>query len=184
MLSSEPGEPRGTRVHAHLKIPNSMKRNRMMSLIRAACVAVLALACGCAQKAGLDNYARGMDSLSRGEYEEAVEELEACVRLDAEEPEFANRLAWVLATCPRRGIRDGQRAVSLATQACEATRWGQPYKLDTLAASYAEAGDFDEAVRWQEKALSLLPDDLYRAMYRGRLDLYKGRSPYREGLGL
>jgi len=72
----------------------------------------------------------------------------------------------------------------LATQACEATRWGQPYKLDALAASYAEAGKFDEAVKWEEKALSLLPDDRYRTMYQGRLDFYKGGKPYREGFGL
>jgi serine/threonine-protein kinase len=152
--------------------------------MRIVCVAAVVLVSGCAQKVGLGNYTRGMDLLSRGEYEKAVEELETCIRLDANEPEFTNRLAWVLATCPKQSIRDGERAVSLATRACEATRWGQPYKIDTLAASYAEAGKFDEAVKWEEKALSLLPDDRYRTMYQGRLDLYKGGKPYREGLGL
>jgi tetratricopeptide (TPR) repeat protein len=156
----------------------------MITSMRVICVAVAVLACGCARSPGWGNYGRGMDLLSRGEYEKAVEELETCVRLNSGEPEFTNRLAWVLATCPRQSVRDGERAISLATQACEATRWVHPFRLDTLAASYAEAGKFDEAVKWQEKALSRLPDDRYRAMYQARLDLYKGGKPYREGLGL
>ena len=156
----------------------------MMTSMRIICVACVVLASGCARTPGWTHYDRSMDLLSRGEYEKAVEELESCVRLNAAEPEFTNRLAWILATCPRESIRDGERAVSLATNACEATRWAHPYKLDTLAASYAEAGKFDEAVKWQEKALSRLSDDRYRVMYQARLDLYKDSKPYREGLGL
>jgi hypothetical protein len=57
--------------------------------------------------------------------------------------------------------------------------------LDTLAAAYAEAGRFEEAVRWQEKALAdpALAKQVSREEYarcRQRLDLYKQRKPYRD----
>jgi tetratricopeptide (TPR) repeat protein len=51
--------------------------------------------------------------------------------------------------------------------------------LDTLAAAYAEAGDFDKAVQWQEKAIELAPEEA-KNHYRSRLDLYKSGRPYRE----
>src|SRR5262249_42559560 len=61
--------------------------------------------------------------------------------------------AWFLATSPDARVRDGPRAVASATRACELTGWTDPVTLDTLAAAYAEVGDFDRAVRRQEDAL-------------------------------
>jgi len=54
------------------EIPAPMERKRMMTAMRIICVSVVVLASGCGQKAGLGNYARGMDLFSRGEYEKAV----------------------------------------------------------------------------------------------------------------
>ena len=52
-------------------------------------------------------------------------------------------------------MRDGKRAIGLATISCEATKWGDAQHLQTLAASYAEVSQFDLAVRYQERALDL-----------------------------
>ena len=64
-------------------------------------------------------------------------------------------LAWQLATHPDASIRDGARAVVHATAACELTAWEQPGPLDVLAAAYAEAGRYDEAVETAARAATL-----------------------------
>lgn len=66
-----------------------------------------------------------------------------------------NSRSWLRATCPDAAIRNGQLAVSDGKKACELTR-GKNYSFtDTLAAAYAEAGDFDSAVRYEEQAIAL-----------------------------
>ena len=55
-----------------------------------------------------------------------------------------------------------------------------PTILGTLAAAYAEAGDFDKAVEWQEKANKLYTDADDRKKGEDRLNLYKEKKPYRE----
>ncbi len=92
----------------------------------------------------------------------------------------ANSLAWLLATHWADPIRDGKAAIELATRACEMTQWKDPLYMDTLAAAYAEAGRFDDAVKWQKKALDLA-DKLSKPQLdelKGRLKLYEARKPY------
>ena len=52
--------------------------------------------------------------------------------------------------------------------------------LDTLAAAYAEAGDFDSAVKWETKAIELESDAHEKAEYAERLKLYRDKKPYRD----
>jgi tetratricopeptide (TPR) repeat protein len=102
------------------------------------------------------------------------------IELNPESPMGQNGLAWLLCTAPDDKVRDGKRAVAAATKACELTEWKNGGYLDTLAAAYAEVGEFDKAVEWQEKALKAgdMPvKDLDAA--RKRLDLYKQKKPYR-----
>ena len=77
---------------------------------------------------------------------EAVAEYRAALRLQPNFSDALNNLAWILATDPDPHIRNGAEAVQLAEHACQLTRHQQAFKIGTLAAAYAEAGRFDDAV--------------------------------------
>jgi Flp pilus assembly protein TadD len=94
-----------------------------------------------------------------------------------------NNLAWLLATCPEASSRDGQRAMALARQAMQLSGVTNPQLLDTLAAAYAEAGQFGEAVEMARRALSLPATQNNKALadaLQTRLKLYETNLPYRE----
>ena len=88
-------------------------------------------------------------------------------------------MAWVLATSPLDEIRDGQRAVVLATRACDVTEYKKPHILSTLAASYAETGDFDKAIEWSAKAVETGAGSIKEQLQQ-ELDSYKEKKPWRE----
>jgi tetratricopeptide (TPR) repeat protein len=114
-----------------------------------------------------------------GEYEKAISDIEEMVQLDPNGVFAHSNYAWLLATCPDSKCRDGKRAVELATTACEMSGWTEADDIDTLAAAYAEVGDFENAIKWQERALELSsPTD--RDEFRGRLALFKSHKPYRD----
>jgi tetratricopeptide (TPR) repeat protein len=124
---------------------------------------------------------RGMAYSRKKDFAKAADDYAKAVELDPESALGQNQLAWVLATAPDDKVRDGKRAVEAAKKACELTDHKNGGYLDTLAAAYAESGQFGEAVEWQEKALKVgdIPvKDLDGA--RKRLELYKQKKPYRE----
>ena len=102
----------------------------------------------------------------------------------SEEPNIAiavNNLAWTLATSSSPEIRNGSEAVQLAERLCKLDPASPSF--DTLAASYAEAGRFPEAVRAAQQALTLAKKASNRAKVgplRTRLQLYKQGKPYHE----
>lgn len=69
--------------------------------------------------------------------------------------------------------------MAAATKACELSFWKEAHFLDILAAAHAEAGDFAEAVKWAEQAVSLAFKHK-RGQYESRLQLYREDKPYRE----
>ena len=99
--------------------------------------------------------------------------------------EASNITAWKLATFPIDKVRDGAKAVRLAYNACKATDWETHAYVDTLAAAYAETGDFKKAVEYQEQAIELLNEASNRERsaslegYQKRLELFQNKKPYR-----
>ncbi len=126
------------------------------------------------------HYNLGVVLSRQGKFEAASAHYSEAIRLNPDNAESLNNRAMMLAACPEAKYRDGKRAVESATRACELTEWKQPGHLDTLAAAYAEAGDFDSAVAWQTRAIEFLMDETKRDDYRSRLVLYQAKKPYRK----
>jgi tetratricopeptide (TPR) repeat protein len=94
-----------------------------------------------------------------------------------------NEIAWTLATNPNASMRDGTEAIELAQRAVKLSDGREPAVLGTLAAAYAEAGRFAEAVQTAEKALELATSQDNAALadaLRPRIKLYQSNSPYHE----
>lgn len=122
---------------------------------------------------------RGNSWRLKGENENALKDFNEAIRLDPGDTWVYNNLAWFCATCPVANYRDGDRSVTMARKACELSAWKEAVFIDTLAAAYAETGDFEEAIRWQTKAIDTL-DEGFRKGARERLSLYREKKPYRE----
>ncbi|MFH0983034.1 MAG: tetratricopeptide repeat protein [Planctomycetota bacterium] len=90
---------------------------------------------------------------ARGRSAEALEVLREGLKHRPESVQLANNLAWFLATLPEAELRDGAEAVRLAEEVRPRTPTDDPNVLDTLAAAYAEADRFDEAVRTARQAV-------------------------------
>jgi hypothetical protein len=88
----------------------------------------------------------------------------------------------MLATYPKDGIRNGRKAVEMALRACELTQWERGAYLDTLAASYAESGDFDAAIRFQQRAVEYSKEEPAEVQteIRDRIQQYRDKKPHRE----
>jgi hypothetical protein len=100
-------------------------------------------------------------------------------QLDPKDAEGYNDLAWLLATSPNGSLRNGKQAEKLATKACELTLWSNPNFIDTLGAACAEAGDFDDALKWENYSLSrsnITEDETLQG--KGHLTLFHARKPY------
>lgn len=122
---------------------------------------------------------RGVLLARVGELKPAISDWERYLQLKPDDTQALNTLAWMLATCPDGGIRDGPRAIKLARRTCELTKWEAPWALDTLAAACAEVGQFDEAIEYQGKAASLADEEDAKD-FRQRLKLYCAGNPFRD----
>jgi len=97
----------------------------------------------------------GLCLFESGHIEEAKAQYETALRLNPADPGIQSNLAWLLATSPEAALRFGDRAVELARQADALTGGENLVVLHTLAAAYAEAGRFPEALETAERAFRL-----------------------------
>jgi tetratricopeptide (TPR) repeat protein len=118
-----------------------------------------------------------------GKYAEALKELNYLVSIHPPMVTLARVLkhrAWLQATCPDASFRNGQQAVKDAKTACSITVWKDEDTIDTLAAAYAETGDFASAVQYAQQALGVkdISSKDSKRIQR-HLELFEQRKPVR-----
>jgi tetratricopeptide (TPR) repeat protein len=125
---------------------------------------------------------RAIALAAQKEYGRAIRDYEEAIKADPENVLPYNNLAYLLATCPEDKYRDGKRAVASARRACELTGWKDPGLIDTLAVAHAEAGQYEEAVKWVKKAMESSAKFSKEEMeqLKKQLALFQEGKPYRE----
>jgi tetratricopeptide (TPR) repeat protein len=122
----------------------------------------------------------------QGKWPEAIAEYKLLLQIDSNHVFALNNLAWLLATAPDSSFRDGPEAVRLAEQACQLSNYKVTLYMGTLAAAYAEAGRFDDAVKTAQKAVALataMKDERLAGKNRELLELYQHQQAYHEPAG-
>ncbi|MBA2435772.1 MAG: tetratricopeptide repeat protein [Chthoniobacterales bacterium] len=116
-----------------------------------------------------------------GRYDQALAELTHIINLRPRYHTDAlarSDRAWLYATCPDPAFRNGQQAVADATAACKIDSWDNWDYIDTLAAAYAETGDFKNAIKFEEKAIRKGGREDTKSAQE-RLALYQQQRPFR-----
>ncbi len=129
------------------------------------------------------HYSLGSVLLRTGKVPEAIGQYEQALRIKKDSIDLQNNLAWVLATIAPSEGGDPPRAVSLAEHVCEITSNRVAGYVDTLAAAYATAGRFGEAVAVARKAVELgnsAGQTQFVKEVEAHLELYRAGRPYRE----
>ena len=113
-----------------------------------------------------------------GQWEEAAEDYRQAIKQSPKLGRAYRGAAWLMATCPEERFRNAELAVASARQALALDGNGDYAYLDTLAAAFASAGEFEDAKETQEKAIQIAPDAKGSEL-RARLMLYKSGRPFR-----
>jgi tetratricopeptide (TPR) repeat protein len=125
--------------------------------------------------------ARGDALLSVGKHADAIKDYDEALKLDPEDTGVLNNLAWVLATSPEDGVRDADRSIKFGTKAAELTKYQRAHILSTLAAGYAEKGDFETAKKWSARAVEIgAKEDEVDSQLKKELESYQEKKPWRE----
>ncbi len=133
------------------------------------------------EKQFLSRRGRSDAEIAIGDHSAALSDLEKALDAEPDDTSVLNNLAWLLATSPDDPIRDGRRAIELAKRACELTEWKEAHIISTLAAAYAESGDFEQARRYSTKAVEAGADEpQIKAQLQEELESYKAEKPWRE----
>jgi protein O-mannosyl-transferase len=128
----------------------------------------------------------GVALVQKGQLGEGIAHLQKALMIQPAFVEVQNYLAaiaWVLATSPNPSDRNGTKAVELARQADQSSGGKNPMMTATLAAAYAEAGRFPEAVAAAERALQLASSQNNAALaaaLQSQIQLYQSGSPFRD----
>ena len=126
--------------------------------------------------------ARARAYTAKGDYAQAAARFDQARRRGPRDDDALNGFAWFSATCPDSAFRNGPEAVKAATKACEIKKWKDGDVIDTLAAAYAEAGDFSQALKYEAQAIASRPlsgPDTLSEMQK-HLRAYQAHKPFRE----
>ena len=118
---------------------------------------------------------RGLCWTQKKKYDRAIADYNQAIKLDRNNAIAHNNLARLQATCSDQRYRDGEKALENASRAFQLEPEAQ--FMDTLAAAYAEKGDFEKAHVWLTKAIGLSTDENEKNEWRSRLELYKQGKP-------
>jgi tetratricopeptide (TPR) repeat protein len=121
---------------------------------------------------------RGAVYSQLGDWNQALADVETALRIAPNDRDCHLERAWMLATCPDQKLRDGPKAVTSATRACELTQWKEARPLAALAAAYAECADYRSAIHWQQKAIELASgQNTAKRYYESCLERYRAGKP-------
>jgi tetratricopeptide (TPR) repeat protein len=129
---------------------------------------------------------RGDVRLALGQHADAIADYEEAIKNIPEDEDdlsgVLNNLSWVLSTSPEDSVRNGDRALETGLKACELTKYNKSHILSTLAAAYAELGQFDKAIEWSTKAVELgaKEDNEQLDQLKEELKSYQEKKPWRE----
>ena len=129
------------------------------------------------------HYQLGLALQSRGQFAAAVAQFQKVLELDPRHVTALNNLAWIWATCPDNSLRNGPKALAEAEQAVQLSGGNSPEILDTLAAAYAVAGRYPEAVATARRALSLAAiqnNQPLAGALQTQLKLFEANTPFHE----
>ncbi len=132
---------------------------------------------------GDTQYYLGMALVTKGREAEGLRHWRESLKRAPENALALNDTAWLLATSRDAALRNGQEAVTLAEHAVEVTRGREPAVMGTLAAAYAEAGEFDKAVDEEHKAAELASqrgDARLAEILNARLALLEAKTAIRQ----
>ena len=119
----------------------------------------------------------------KARYRDAIAHYESALRIDPRSVLTMNNLGWLLATCADPSVRNGARAVEVAARAELLSGGEDPLILHTLAAAYAENGQFSQAVETAQRALQLAEQQKKGILLRAlpnEITLYRAELPYHE----
>ncbi len=119
----------------------------------------------------------------QGKTESAILHFQKALQKDPDMTQALYNLSWIGATSEDDKFRNGIEAIKLAEKLCKLQNYSQPLSLDALAAAYAEAGRFKEAVLTAQKGLELalkMGSKELAPSLESRLKLYHAGRPYRQ----
>ena len=122
--------------------------------------------------------------MRKGAPAEAIREFQIALENNPQSVNALNYLSWALATCSDDSLRKGDSAVALAEQARNLTNGRDPLILRTLAAAYAETGNYSKAIEVASAGLTLAREQKnprLAASIQKELALYQVGSPYLNG---
>lgn len=152
------------------------------------CKGYMQRAITCFNKALVDGYDRSqcekfLETTAKVQTEarESLKKLKADWIANPNQFETCNNYAWLLSTSPDEVVRNGVEAVRIAKRACELTNYHVTVCIGTLSAAYAEAGDFEAAIKTSEIACSMAKNDGDQNILRSNqrlLELFRNRMHY------